>query len=66
MKEVGIPPTSVFVGYGYLQKAGFGGREGRCNLYQSYMVPENHGPPDKIAFAFGDRNAFGSEKVVAF
>ena len=53
MKELIIPPYSVFVGHGYVHHAG-SGCNGSCNLrYHIYLLPSDHGLRDSVSFALG-------------
>ena len=52
METITIPPTSVFVGHGYLQHAGDGYNGSHCLRYHTYLAPDGVLIPDAIHFAY--------------
>lgn len=58
-----ISSTSLFVGHGYVQHAARRWRGERCFRFHSYLLPEYHGLPDAIAFAYGISTALKSKEV---
>lgn len=56
-------PTSIFVGYGYVQQASSGWPKGRRTRHHRYLVPEDRDVPDEIALAYGDSISLGPENI---
>lgn len=48
-----IPPDSVFIGHGYLQRAGAEWLGKHCLRYYVYLIPKDLLRLDDIAFAYG-------------
>lgn len=65
-EEVEVWLTSIFVGQGYVQRAGSKRREGHCGRYHLYLTSEVHGRWDGIASACQDRKALASENGLFF
>lgn len=62
MEPVGIPPRSLFICHKYFQHAGSEWPGEHCITYHSYLIPENHGLPDKTALARKSSIDFWAER----
>lgn len=48
IEEIEIPPSSNFVGHGYVQRVGSEWRRGQCVRYDTYPIPDNQDVPNSI------------------
>lgn len=63
MEELETPPSSVFVGSGYVQNRGSCCHGSHCVRYSTYLTHGNHGLSDAIAFSYGGGINAGSRMV---
>lgn len=54
-KKTEIPPSSVFMGNGYVPNGRSEWQKTHCDRHHTYLTSQNHELPDAIVFAFGHR-----------
>lgn len=61
--EAATPPTSVFVGPGYVQHASREWHEEQYLQYHSYLISKSRELPDAVTFIYGDSSVL-SQKML--
>lgn len=61
LEESKVPPTSSFLGHGYVQQVGKEERGEHYVWYRTYLALKIHDVADAVAFSYGDCTAFCSK-----